>query len=289
MHRLLICGLLLMNVLPALAQPTSQGPDALIVTQQRIAALRQKMDSVRTSSAPRQQELQATCAINCAEVSAELDALWAKKREAMAEIAAQMEREVDAYISKTVDPKVTEADRKRLTTNLAQILGKDVAAIGPPRAFAADLPSGLNLVVVYSVGGGTAVNNYTVVRAFKPAGRHLVPGAVTGSDMNNYGNLSVFELHSPVANELWLLIRGQALGANGPNMRMRLYAYGRKGFRTEWMPANVWGNIGVTVKDDGFRLDGPYYHQETELHEIYQVTPQGLYMSPASAPSGRVK
>jgi len=39
-----------------------------------------------------------------------------------------------------------------------------------------------------------------------------------------------------VPDETWLLVWGQATGANGPNIKMGVYAYDGKKFRTTWCP-----------------------------------------------------
>ena len=288
MHRFLAC-LSLLAAATAVAQPNVPAADRFrLATQREIIALHQKMDQLRTSTSPREKELQAACSTNCTEVSAQLEAINTRKLAAMAGVASQIEHLVDVYISQTVSPEITDADCKRLAPELTQILGND-AVVNPPRVFAVALSSSRALVVFYAVSGGTAVNSYTVVRAFKSNGRMLVPSAVTGSDMNNYGDLSVLRLNAPLPDELWLLIWGRVLGANGPNNGMRVYAYGARGFRTMWMSANIWANVEVTPTSEGFRMDGTYYRQEPELHQSYQVTLDGLYMTPVPAPSDRVK
>jgi len=284
MHRLVVC-LCLLGLTVAFAQE-NPAEKLKLQTQQHILALNRQFEELRQAT-PEEKELQAACAKNCTEVSVQLDALSARRLAAMEEVAAKIEQQVDSYVVGAVSPKLTQNDCNRLVSDLTQILG-DIA-VGPPNAFCVDRTKSRALVLVYAISGGTAINSYTVVRSYKASLRGLVADAITGNDLNGYGNLSVVQLHSPVPEELWLLIWGQAMGANGPNMRMRVYAYGTNGFRTMWMPANVWCNFDVTPTTDGFRIDGTYYRQDSERHEIYQVTPDGLYMTPAPASPGRVK
>jgi len=284
MRQLLLCVYLL-SLAAAFGQD-NPAEKLKLQTQRHILVLNRQFEELRQAT-PEEKELQAACAKNCTQVSAQLDALSARKLAAMEEVAAKIDQQVDSYVVGAVSPKLTQNDCNRLASDLTQILG-DIA-VGPPNAFCVDRTKSRALVLVYAISGGTAINSNTVVRSYKASLRGLVADAITGNDLNGYGNLSVVKLHSPVPEELWLLIWGQAMGANGPNMRMRVYAYGTNGFKTMWMPANVWSSFDVTPTIDGFRIDGTYYRQDTQRHEIYQVTPYGLYMEPAPASSGRVK
>lgn len=84
-------------------------------------------------------------------------------------------------------------------------------------------------------------------------------------------------LPAPNSGGLWLLLRGQMTGANGPNVRMRVYAYDGAKLRTVWMPENSWGAFAVRVTEQGFAVDGDYYRTGHPRHDRYVVTDDGLY------------
>jgi len=86
--------------------------------------------------------------------------------------------------------------------------------------------------------------------------------------MNGYG-LEITELRAPVAGKLFLLFSGQALGANGPNTRMRLYEYNGTRFRPIWMPENIWGSFRVKATVDGFNVEGEYYRSDKKRRDGY--------------------
>jgi hypothetical protein len=92
---------------------------------------------------------------------------------------------------------------------------------------------------------------------------HLVLSDATGSDLDGYGQMSVIELRSPAPRETWFLLTGKLTGANGPNTRMRIYAYDGQRFRTVWMPENAWGDFAIVLRDDGFTVKGNYYRGGT--------------------------
>ena len=69
---------------------------------------------------------------------------------------------------------------------------------------------------------------------------------------------------------------------SGPNIRMRVYAYDGRKFRTMWMPANVWGTFTISLTESGFKVSGPYYHENKERHDTYTVAPDGLYLTSIS-------
>jgi len=92
------------------------------------------------------------------------------------------------------------------------------------------------------------MNSSTTLCAYEVSGSRVKLAGTTGSDMDGYGNVWVKRLRSPeLTDELWLLVGGQAFGANGLNIRMRIYAYDSEKLATRWMPANVWGTFTVTV------------------------------------------
>jgi hypothetical protein len=89
--------------------------------------------------------------------------------------------------------------------------------------------------------------------------------------MNGYAGLEITELHAPLAGKLFLLLSGQAMGANGPNTRMRLYEYDGERFRPMWMPENVWGSFYVKATVDGFNVEGEYYRSDRKRRDGYVV------------------
>jgi hypothetical protein len=85
------------------------------------------------------------------------------------------------------------------------------------------------------------------------------------------------ELHSPVSSELWLLFSGQMTWANGPNVRMRIYAYDGARFRPIWMPENAWGEFTLQVTELGFTVGGSYYREHCVRYDGYSLAPDGVY------------
>ena len=67
-------------------------------------------------------------------------------------------------------------------------------------------------------------------------------------------------------------------GANGPNNRMRIYAFDGEKFRSIWMPENVWGTFTVKVIDIGFAVEGDYYRQNRKRSDRYAVVEDGVYL-----------
>ena len=139
------------------------------------------------------------------------------------------------------------------------------------------------MIVAYNQHKGRLMGERSTsmtLRAYNKTATGVKLTDVTGEAMDGYGDISVKELHSPVPGGIWLLVWGQMTGANGPNVRMRVYAYDGGKFRTIWMPANVWGNFAVTITDSGFTLDGPYYREGGERHDTYTAASDGLYLLP---------
>jgi len=166
----------------------------------------------------------------------------------------------------------------RMVRDLKQILGDTV--VSEPAAFLLESPHGRSLVVFYAIGAGTAMTGSTTLRAYQLSGNRAKLTGVTGGDIDGYGNLWVKKLTSPqLYHERWLLVGGQAFGANGANIQMRGYAYDGEKFATKWMPANVWGTFTVTLTGPGFRVDGPYYQDDKQRHDEYLVAEDGgLYL-----------
>jgi hypothetical protein len=171
-----------------------------------------------------------------------------------------------------------DADRRRLELDLKQILGRNMGL--PPKTFLCGSGAGEALILSYSLHkgglmgeGGTSVR----LRAFDSRGGRLQVGDKTGENMDGYGGVLLKELHSPVQGEAWFLLAGQMTGANGPNTRMRIYAFDGRRFRTRWMPENIWGWFAVRVIEGGFRVDGQYYQENKQRHDRYIVAADGVY------------
>ena len=267
----------------AIVETSAQDSDPVKTeTQRTVASLNTKLKEVNQSTS-RDAELQAQCRVNCsnAKLQAEMANLKAQRLRASNELIAQIHGAVNAYIISTANGSLSENNRNRVEQDLKQILGE--TAVAEPASFLLDSPQGRALIVFYAIGAGTAMTSSTSLRAYRVSGKHFKLAGTTGSDMDSYGNLWAKQLHSPeLPAELWLLVGGQALGANGPNIRMfrmRIYVYNGEKFATKWMPANVWGSFTITVTRNGFRVDGPYYQQENkERYDSYLVAPDGLYL-----------
>jgi hypothetical protein len=200
----------------------------------------------------------------------------AKRVAAMDEVASQIHGEVDAYLARVVDPN--RADRQRIEQDLHRILAH--LCDTPPSVFVLDTAKSRSWVAAYGLRKGALVGEHATsvtLRAYSVTDRGVRLAAFTGDDLDGYANLAVQELHSPVPDEVWLLVWGQMTGANGPNIRMRIYACDGKKFRTVWMPENIWGTFTVRVTDQGFTVDGEYYREAKARHDAYQLAPDGLY------------
>lgn len=98
--------------------------------------------------------------------------------------------------------------------------------------------------------------------------------------MDGYRISEVKELPSPVQGEIWLLFSGRLYGANGPNCRMRIFAYDGKRFRTVWAPANIWGSFKIQLVPKGFVVSGDYYESNQRRHDHYYLGLDGVYWLP---------
>jgi hypothetical protein len=280
MHRWFLVFILVWIPL-SFGQATPQTRDQLRdETAKNIAALYQKYPGLFALT-PHEKELQAACAVNCSapQVQAELSAANARIVSSMDEVALQMERAIDNYIVRTVNPKHADLDRQLVAQDLKQILGE--VAVGAPSAFVLDSPHGRSLIVAYTLGKGFAMGpgaTSVVLRSYHATDKGLKVGDTTGEDMDGYANVSVKTLPSPVPGQIWFLLWGQATGANGPNIRMRGYAYDGSKFRTVWMPANEWGNFTIRVDTNGFTIDGEYYRNGKKRHDVYTLAPDSFYL-----------
>ncbi len=197
----------------------------------------------------------------------------------LADVAAKTQREIDNYIIHSVNPRHPQLDRESIVKDLVKILGDRADAT--PSAFVLDSPDGRTLIVAYEFGAGVMMgpgSSFFTLRAYRATETTLKLINTAGEDMNNYLNLSVEKLPSPAPGQLWLLVWGQASGANGPNIRMRGYAFDGKKFKTVWMPANEWGNFTIRVNASGFTIDGEYYRNGKKRHDAFTMAPDGFYL-----------
>jgi hypothetical protein len=195
-----------------------------------VAALNQQLPELLALT-PHEKELQAACRVNCSDpqVQSGLDAMSARIFATLADVAAKTQREIDNYIIHAVNPKHPQLDHESIVKDLVKILGD--RADGTPSAFVLDRTDGRTLVVAYEFGVGVTMgpgSGFFTLRAYRATDTTLKLINATGDDMNGYLNHSVKQLPSPVPGQLWLLVWGQASGANGPNIRMRGYAFDGK-------------------------------------------------------------
>ena len=224
-------------------------------------------------------ELQAQCKANCSDskLQTQMASLNAQRLRASNEFVVQIHQSVDAYMVGTLNGHIEGIRPHRVAQDLKQILGE--TAVAEPAAFLLESPHGRMLLVFYAIGAGTAMTSSTTLRAYQLSGKRVQLAGTTGGDMDGYGNLWVKQLRSPeLPDGLWLLVGGQAFGANGPNIRMCVYAYDGEKFATKWMPANVWGTFTVSLTGRGFQVDGPYYREDKQRHDAYFIAEDGLYL-----------
>jgi hypothetical protein len=247
--------------------------------ESRIQALSGRFSQL-LSQTPKEQQLRAACKVNCAQVADELDSINAERLAAMDAVASQIHAAVDRYVTRTVSPKTLGSARPRIESGLKHILTS--AADMQPAAFGLNSAGGHTLIVVYSLqkGGmmGPGATSVTL-RAYRAKGNRVELVDAIGSDMDGYGGVSVKVLRSPVLGDAWFLVSGNMTGANGPNVRMRVYVCNSGKFRTMWMPANVWGTFTVNLTDGArFTIEGPYYREDKKRCETYALAPDGLYL-----------
>jgi hypothetical protein len=243
----------------------------------RIADLNRQIEALQEATPAEQ------AAVHARETGASSSEVEERSASARTERIAQMERlaaeahvEIDSLVSNVVSPG--HIDVKSVEAHLRAALGK--YANGPPRAFTAGPSGRTRLVVAYALQRGTLMGpdgTSLTLRAYAPKNGRLAPAGSSAAGMDGYGDLQVDELHSPVPGELWLLLRGQATGANGPNIRMRIYAYDGGTFRPVWIPENAWGWFTVQVTEWGFTVDGDYYRENRTRHDRYFLASDGVY------------
>jgi len=277
MNQRLTTVILLASLL-AVAQTGPQNSDRRKTEAQHLIAELHAKLSVINQPTSRDAELRAACSKNCsdAKLLAEMADLRAQRLRASNQVVMQIHQVVDAYVIDPANGDLGESEGNHLVHDLKQILGEAEAT--EPAAFLLDSPHGRALVLFYAIEAGGGASS-TTLRAYQKSGNRLHLADVTGSDLDSYGNLWVKRLNaSEPPRELWLLLGGQAFGANGPNIRMRIYSFKGERFATKWMPANVWGTFTVSLTREGFRVDGPYYQEDRERHDHYLVSPDGVYL-----------
>ncbi len=202
--------------------------------------------------------------------------------------AVALRRTIRRYIEKSVRADDFQQSRAAMMQGLRKIFPDHFDET--PFSFVLDSPSGRSVIVLYSFGMGMVAGPYaehTVLDAFHVGAKGVSFVSSTGSDMNGYVGIEVRELPSPAKGQLWLLLSGQVAGANGPNTRMRVYAFDGRHFRIRWAPANVWGDFHTRVTSQGFEVTGTYYYAAgptspnapTMRDDKYAVTPDGVYLT----------
>jgi len=198
---------------------------------------------------------------------------------AMDVVLAQIHAEVESFVLRTADTRQADLNKGSVAQGLEQILPKS----GLTRAvFVLNSGNHRSLIVVYALLRGhiqTPNGTSVAIRAYNettignsPSGLSrtgLRLADVAGEDMNGYAGLELTELHAPEAGKVWLLLSGRAMGANGPNTRMRIYQYDGETFKPVWMPENIWGSFDVSVTVDGFNIVGDYYRQDRKRRDGY--------------------
>jgi len=245
----------------------------------RVASLSKKFRDLLQPTAIEQQWEEA-CRKDCAQAGPEIREGsakdGAKRVKAMNAVASQIESEMDAYIARAVRP--SDVHPGLLEKRLCKILGN--AADDAPPVFVTGGREGQSLIVAYTLwkGGMTGVGGTSVtVRAYAARQGAFLFVAATGEDLDGYAGVAVIKLHSPVPNESWLLVSGHMTGADGPNIRMRLYAYDGARFRTAWAPENAWGTFTIRVTDHGFTIGGNYYKENKTRNDAYFLADDGVY------------
>ena len=235
---------------------------------------------------PLELELRAKCSVSCGELAdsqtdltagQKLDRLGAGKLARMSRIGAEIQHSANEYVMQSVNTRDENLDRSALILALSHILS--VVTDQPPSIFILASGQSRSLLIFDNIQNGTMGGNssYAALTAFNVDGQKLTESDSTGADMDGYGGIDVKELASPVHGEIWLLFSGYMTGANGPNCRMRVFAYDGKKFRTVWAPANVWGTFNTEIARGGFTVHGDYYRSTLHRDDRYVLAADGLY------------
>jgi len=259
----------------------AQSRDQIVVdAQRRIESLTRRFLQAKDGA---QTKLDAAnCRVDCpSEVSSRIRD---EMKTAFDEITAAIHSEVDSYVRRTVAASGERFNLERLQSGLRTILPKsgDLRSV-----YEGNSPDGRYLIVVYAFSkGGTHGTGATavMVRAYSASGG-LRLSDVAGSDMEGYASIVADEIHPPVSpgadsttGAKYFLLSGYMTGANGPNNRMRLYAFDGRKFRSVWMPENVWGHFTVQPTRVGFVIDGDYYRASGKRHDEYVLSDDGVYL-----------
>jgi len=248
-------------------------------TATRVARLNKRFGELLRPTAIEKLWVEA-CKVNCANASSQIRDGSARAREqwikAMNAVASQIHGEIDAYIAGTVRPG--HVAPRAVRQGLKRILG--TATDGSPSVFVIAGDDSPSFIVVYTLRKGTLMGpgaTSVTLRAYTPSQGKYRFAAATGEDMDGYADISLAKLHSPSPHGIWLLLSGRMTGANGPNIRMRLYSYDATGFRLVWAPENEWGTFTISVTDRGFAVDGDYYRKNKMRHDVYLLAEDGVY------------
>lgn len=244
LRRIVLAAALLGAAAPAVAQSPSR--DKLVAeTRPRIHALDEEFG--QTIHAAQQKSDAANCRVSCPPgVAQRIDD---EMMTAIKRITASIHLEVDSFIRRMVDANSGRLDIGRLQTGLREVLP---SSDEPRLIYEGHSSTGRYLIAAYAIHKGEAMGpgaTSVTLRAYTGEGRNVRLADVTGGNMDGYARTTVQEVHPWVSNpvapgsgETYLLLSGYMTGANGPNNRMRLYAYDGKRFRPIWMPEDVWGN-----------------------------------------------
>jgi hypothetical protein len=222
-------------------------------------------------------------------VSEEIADIEVAKRNDRDQVSAAIQGSVDNFILHSVRTSDQNFDGKSVANDLRQILSSMAPVQGAtdqlPTTFVLHSRRSSALLVLYQVQDETMGQDspWTVLNAYDKVGASLRHSDSTGRDMDGYAGLEVKELYSPVPDEIWLLVSGHLTGANGPKIRMRVFAFDGTKFRTVWMPANVWGSFTTRVTPHGFTVDGEYYRPNLQRHDVYYLAPDGHYVDPPTS------
>ena len=189
------------------------------------------------------------------------------------QVTSRMHAEVDAFVIRTVKREQADLNKDEVGRGLREILPP--VDNDPRSVFLLKTANRRSLVVAYNLFKGSMMGDIGVsmtIRAYSETPVDPKLADETGADMNGYRDVSVTELHSTFARSLLLLASGYASGANGPNNRMRLYAYDGEKFRTLWMPEDIWGQFDVKAVDNGFTVEGDYYRVGGKRRDRYLVS-----------------
>jgi hypothetical protein len=278
--------IVLVAVLPLVASTqTTNRPEEQIESEvaRHIEALEKRFGELLKPTESEQSLAQA-CRHNCQAaapgVREAAKRAGVERDKAMDAVASQIHSEIDGYITHAIRPD--HFDPGAVQQALKRILGK--ATWGPTSVFVININRTPSLVVTYTLAKGTmmgpgATSVTTRVYAVDQGNFRFV--AATGTDMDGYADVSIVQLHSPVPDEMWFLLRGQMTGANGPNIRLQVWSYGKTKFRSRWVDDD-WGAFTVRVTDRGFTVQGPYYTAASGIdrgvrHDTYYLAKDGVH------------